>query len=188
MGKFGGENRSSLREPARINWVKFRNPGCQLSVILSNEKQLDFIFDVLIEDAYKVIKTSNSKDAITAAVDFLSSILTSYLPKEDEETNLESRIKFNLFLTKTDDSFRLQDSNKILKGGKKDDAITKTIRDAIAGLVLRLVRYLRTEIDKKKYLTSYGINAIYCVFALVEHESFLFRRRKCIGNRFVKKI
>ena len=91
-------------------------------MIISNEKQLDFIFDVLIEDAYKVIKTSNSKDAITAAVDFLSNILTSYLPKEDEETNLESRIKFNLFLTKSDDSFRLQDSNKILRGGKKDDA------------------------------------------------------------------
>ena len=116
LGKFGGENRSSLREPARINWVKFSNPGCQLSVILSPEKRLDFVFDVLIEDAYKVIRTTHNEDAVTAAVDFLSNILTSFLPKEDEENNLESRIKFNLFHTKSDDSFRLQDQSSKFAG------------------------------------------------------------------------
>jgi len=31
LGKFGGENRSSLREPAKLKWKRFTNPGCVLT-------------------------------------------------------------------------------------------------------------------------------------------------------------
>jgi len=93
--------------------------------------------DDLIKDAFEVIQSkTSSKSARCAAVNLLISALTSFLPKEDEECNLENRIKFNLFLTKSDDSFRLQDSARILRGGRRVDSVTETIQNTISGLVL----------------------------------------------------
>jgi transformation/transcription domain-associated protein len=116
LGKFGGENRSSLREPAKLNWKRFNTPGCVL-MLIDGEKKIELVMDQLIFDAFDVIKNcKNSKMSHEGAIDLLIVTLTSFLPKGDEEFNLENRIKFNLFHTKSDDSFRLQDSARILRG------------------------------------------------------------------------
>ena len=140
LGKFGGENRSSLREPATLEWKKFNTTGCMIALLdAASERKLEFALDSLIHDALEVIKDRKStKEGRKAAVALLMATLTSFLPKDDEECNLENRIKYNLFHTKSDDSFRLQDSSRILRGGRRPDATCEAIQTTVKGLVLSL--------------------------------------------------
>lgn len=145
LGKFGGENRSSLREPPELAWNEHGNPAAQILVTEVFDKRIEFPVEKIVFDAVEIIRSKDSSDgARRAAVQYLIIVLTSFFEKDHRE--VVDRIKYNLFFTKANDTFRLQETTKLFKNGKQVEVPIKIIKKTIQGLV-HSMQYENPEIS-----------------------------------------
>jgi len=134
LGKFGGENRSSLREAPKLEWVEFNKAFSQLMVLDFHDNKMTIPLDNLPTDALALLSSRNSNDFIRrSCVQLLVLILTSLIEREQRE--ITDKVKYNLFFTKSNDVFRQKETAKLYKCGKNADIPEKLMRTTIQGLI-----------------------------------------------------
>ncbi|CAG5107634.1 Oidioi.mRNA.OKI2018_I69.chr1.g3420.t1.cds [Oikopleura dioica] len=137
LGKFGGENRSSLREAPQLEWVDFNKAFSQIMVMEFSDVKMEIPLEKLAESALELLGSKESNDFTRrSCVQLLVLILTSFIEKEQRE--ITDQVKYNLFFTKANDLFRQKETAKLFKCGKNMDIPENLIRKTIQGLIYSL--------------------------------------------------
>ena len=93
LGKFGGENRSTIREPPKLKWKLFDTPGVSAKIMIDSTTSITLPFDQIIDVAFETIRhKSASMETRKFAAESLLNMFYTLILREDEEHMIEYRV------------------------------------------------------------------------------------------------
>ena len=115
LGKFGGENRSTIREPAILKWKKFEEPGVTVKIVIDSNSKITTPLDGFIEITFETLKKKNiSSETQKFAANALLHCFYAIILRDDEEHLLEDRINCDFQKFNIDETLIKQYSKQLL--------------------------------------------------------------------------
>ena len=115
LGKFGGENRSTIREPAILKWKKFEEPGVTVKIAIDSSSKIVTPLDGFIEITFETLRKKNiSTETQKFAANALLHSFYAIILRDDEEHLLEDRINCDFQKFKIDEALIKQYSKQLL--------------------------------------------------------------------------